>query len=186
MFGFRRRLWDGLAFIAFVALGLLIVARLQQDGSAAISGPFAAIDGDTLDAAGERLRLAGLDAPELSQTCMRDGKPWRCGFAARSLLADLSRDRHLTCAGAGRDRYGRRLVHCQGEAGDIGAMMVDEGLAVAFGGYGAQERRARDARRGIWAGDFTPPSLWRKAHQHDETDGGVIARLIEALLRQLF
>ena len=42
--------------------------------------------------------------------------------------------------------------------------MIRGGFAVAYGAYEADEREARDARRGIWASDFETPSAWRAKH----------------------
>ena len=46
--------------------------------------------------------------------------------------------------------------------------MVDQGWALAFRRYGldyvAEERSARDGRRGIWAGSFVPPWAFRARH----------------------
>ncbi len=38
-----------------------------------ISGPARAIDGDTLEIRGERIRMFGIDAPESTQTCTYRG-----------------------------------------------------------------------------------------------------------------
>ena len=43
-------------------------------------------DGDTIDIAGERIRLHGIDAPESRQTCVADGVTWPCGQCATAAL----------------------------------------------------------------------------------------------------
>ena len=50
-------------------------------------------DGDSLEIAGTRLRLEGIDAPELDQACADDkGQSWSCGrAAARELRSHLGR-----------------------------------------------------------------------------------------------
>jgi len=49
---------------------------------AALSGPTGAImviDADTWDVGGQRVRVFGIDAPELAQTCKKpDGTTWAC------------------------------------------------------------------------------------------------------------
>ena len=42
-----------------------------------ITGPSRVIDGDTIEVAGERIRLHGIDAPESGQRCRRLGHAWR-------------------------------------------------------------------------------------------------------------
>lgn len=102
-----------------------------------------AIDGDTLSADGERYRLAGIDAPEVGQgaRCMDE-------LVAGALAAQRVRD---LLAGAAqvvatpqrdpagprrwpRDRYGRRLARVSVDGVDLGALLVGEGLAVAWDG----------------------------------------------------
>ncbi len=51
-----------------------------------ITGQPRVIDGDTLEVAGQRIRLHGIDAPERRQICRRDGQRWRCGEDATSAL----------------------------------------------------------------------------------------------------
>lgn len=122
------------------------------------------IDGDTLEMAGRRVRLRGVDAPEIAQTCFKSGAVVRCGEEARDALSALVRDREVACRASGLDRYGRELAVCRAGGIDIGGALVRRGLAVAYGGYEAEERAARAERVGLWAGSFERPADYRKLH----------------------
>jgi endonuclease YncB( thermonuclease family) len=129
-----------------------------------VAGAVRVIDGDTIKVAGHTVRLAGMDAPELAQTCLAGGQTLACGLLSRAKLAALVTGATTTCRIVGHDRYRRDLGRCDVAGRDIGATLVSEGLAVAYGAYAREEGEARDARRGLWAGTFERPADWRKAH----------------------
>ena len=160
----RPRLIGALLAIALL-IGLLWPALALAD----ITGKPRVIDGDTLEIAGERIRLHGIDAPESEQTCLADGTRWYCGMEAASALAFKIARGWVTCQGEDRDRYGRLIAVCY--AGGVGgpelnAWLVSEGWALAYRRYStdyvAQEQVAREARRGLWRGEFVPPWDWRR------------------------
>jgi endonuclease YncB( thermonuclease family) len=167
-------LMDGVFLGAFFILASLIIAKIDLGHEVEIQGPFYAIDGDTLAAGVERLRLVGLDAPEADQTCGEGASQWRCGDSAREALSAFARDPATECGGDARDRYGRILVQCRRAALDINAELVSQGMAVAAGNYGAEESIAKEAGRGVWAGPFETPKAWRasRGHAEEEESGG--------------
>lgn len=132
-----------------------------------VSGRARIIDGDTLAIDGRTIRLAGMDAPELHQTCTLRGLPSACGEIAREALVRLSAG-SLSCRISGVDRYHRSLGRCGAGGTDVGAALVRDGLAVGYGAYAGEERAARQAGRGLWAGTFERPAVWRKAHPREE------------------
>lgn len=149
------------------ASGLVTVLALLTAGgpAAAQTGRATVIDGDTLEVAGVRVRLWGIDAPESRQTCLRAEIAYPCGHLATLHLRALVGGQEVTCAPRTRDRYGRTVALCRVEARDLGAAMVRAGWALAFVRYSrdylGEENEARLGRLGQWAGSFTPPWEWR-------------------------
>jgi len=156
-----RRIDSLLATLVLVALLIAAVAVRREPER--LDGQPRVIDGDTLDLGGRRLRLAGLDAPELGQTCERGGMPYRCGETARETLGELVRG-GMVCTVSGRDKYRRDLARCEASGRDVGSVLVSRGVAVAYGRYEAEEQEARQRALGLWAGRFERPSAWRSEH----------------------
>lgn len=91
------------------------------------------IDGDTLKLeGGERVRMLGIDAPE-----MREGKPGRSGpfpeagaVAATARLRALIEGRTVKVVRKGHDHYDRTLAKIYLPDGtDVGRLLIREGLA---------------------------------------------------------
>jgi len=117
-----------------------------------ITGKPRVIDGDTIEIAGERIRLHGIDAPESKQTCTdADGKKWRCGQQATFALANLIGNHWITCKGDKRDKYGRLIAVCFAGPHDLNAKMVRQGWALAYRRYSMDyvddENTAKVARK---------------------------------------
>ena len=139
----------------------------------ALEGRVRIVDGDTLEVAGERVRLHGIDAPELSQRCERaGGGRWACGRWARDELAALVAGQALRCDPVERDRYGRVVAKCFAGGIDIGEEMVARGAAHAYRKYALDyvdaEKRAFVEARGLWQGDHLPPEAYRAGKSASE------------------
>lgn len=135
-----------------------------------MSGPAVVRDGDTLDVAGHRVRLFGIDAPELAQSCgRRGGATWPCGNDARSALEKLVQGRRVDCTQKDIDRYRRVVAVCRVGSQDINAALVSSGWALAYREYSSdyidEEQSARAARRGVWEGSFEYPWDYRSAEE---------------------
>ncbi len=152
-----RTMRDGVTAFAILALIWLISAKLNDQPETVHSGRLHAADGDSLAADGERMRLYGIDAPELAQTCERGGQRWPCGREAQAMLQRLVAPAGTQCGGNERDRFDRLLVVCRVDGADINAEMVRRGMAVSYGGYREEETQARAAQAGLWAGTFERP-----------------------------
>jgi endonuclease YncB( thermonuclease family) len=148
------------------------IAALLCAGAAAVqafSGTVTRVaDGDTLwvqpdDAARRplKLRLRGIDAPELCQ---------RWGVQAREALAARVSQRRVSVDVRTRDDYGRALGTLRVAGTDVAEELVAGGHAWSQrwrgrGPYLQQEQMARAARRGLFA-DPAPiePRQFRRVH----------------------
>lgn len=156
------------------AFALILTALLAAPAGAVEQATrFEVTDGDSIRVGSERIRLHGIDAPELAQDCLdARGRAWACGQWARTQLREITRGKRLNCTRLDTDRFGRTIATCFAGGQDIAQAMVERGAAVAFRRYGldyvAAEEAARVARRGIWAGRFQHPDDWRAATRQSE------------------
>ncbi|MCY4499035.1 MAG: thermonuclease family protein [Rhodospirillaceae bacterium] len=134
-----------------------------------LSGRARVIDGDTIEVGTVRVRLHGVDAPESKQSCLAGGERWPCGQRAARALAGQIGGRTVACSERDRDRYGRIVAVCRHGGRDVNAWLVGQGWAMAYRRYSrayvSEEASARAARRGIWRGEFVPPSDWRRGER---------------------
>lgn len=164
--GAANRLALGAGALAAVAAGALAgalagvipVAAPAPISPAPLRGTVLVLDGDTLELGHLRIRLYGIDAPELDQRCgTPDGGDWPCGTVARDRLASLVAGVEVGCEPRERDSYGRLIARCAANGHDLGARLVGEGLAWAYLAfshhYAEAEAEARGAGIGIWQGE---------------------------------
>lgn len=132
--------WVGLV------LGLLYLLYLfrSRRGLGYTATSALVIDGDTIVVDRKRIRLHGIDAPELSQ---------RGGSEARAHLTLLIGEGFIHVTPITKDKYGRTVARVSGVRGDLCRLMVLNGFAIAAFGrdYTDEERRSRSERRGLWA-----------------------------------
>ena len=83
-----RLIRDGVTAFALLVLVALIAAKLNDAAKIEHMGAFHAADGDSLTLGAERLRLEGIDAPELNQSCEREGKAWACRCISPTAIGD--------------------------------------------------------------------------------------------------
>jgi endonuclease YncB( thermonuclease family) len=136
------------------ALGLTTLAHAATPVGGAIEGKAFVLDGDTVELAGERVRLWGVDAPEMETPA---------GWYARATLDELAALGPWRCAVRDVDKHKRRVARCLTHTGDdVALLMLERGMAVVFRTYAqsdpalskryeAAEREARVKRTGFWA-----------------------------------
>ena len=144
----------------------LVVGTTTTASAETLSGPARVIDGDTIELAGERIRLHGIDAPEGRQYCTAEGTEYPCGDMAAAHLVNLTLGKHIECNGQERDRYKRPIAVCYADGVDLNGALVRAGWAVAYrrcsSDYVDEEDEARSNRVGMWPGTFDMPWEWRR------------------------
>jgi endonuclease YncB( thermonuclease family) len=168
-----RRSTSIIVWIAIFAV-LAVIGHFMQPPARTpgepVTGSARVTDGDSLEIAGVRVRLHGIDAPERDQDCRdANGKSYSCGRAAMRALTAAIAGRSVTCTPVQVDQYNRDVALCTVDDTDLGEAMVRGGHALDYarhsrGRYAAAEREARAARRGLWSGTFETPAVWRQQH----------------------
>jgi endonuclease YncB( thermonuclease family) len=128
------------------------------------------VDADTVYAGSTKIRLSGVDAPEMDQVCIdASGKDWHCGIDATEKLQAFAQNRPWVCTLSGIDIYKRNLGNCTVGGEDVSRWLVRNGWALAFRRYStayvADEDFAREKRQGLWNGAFIAPWEWRHRSQ---------------------
>jgi endonuclease YncB( thermonuclease family) len=130
-------------------------------------------DGDTLDLLTTsdvqvRVRLAGIDAPEMGQAY---------GNVARRALSSMAYGRIARVEWTKKDDYGRVVGKVRVRDADVALRMIRQGLAWHYRAYAAEqsaadrkryaaaEDGARAQRTGLWQ-DPDPVAPWLFRHRH--------------------
>ena len=125
------------------------------------------IDGDTLEIRGERVRLFGVDAPELGQPWWdQDDEEKDAGELARDALAALIDGRRLSVKVLREDKYRRSIAIVKVDGRDVARLLVSQGKAFAAPGsnrYRRTEGSAKRRKRGFWQGELIMPWDYRAA-----------------------
>lgn len=158
------------SFLRYAAPAFWLVLFSEPAIAEPIVGRATVIDGDTIGIRGQRFRLQGVDTAESGQLCQdAGGKNYRCGQRASLALADKIGAGNVACDPIETDKYGRTVAVCRLGSLDLNGWLVEQGHGIAYRKYStayvAHEDAAKAARRGLWAGTFTPPWNWRKGER---------------------
>lgn len=138
----------------WIVAGLCLAGAPDANAARFVARATSVPDGDTLwvqpvdGGAPRKLRLQGIDAPEI---CQAGGEPAAQALRALVAHADLQVEVRYT------DDYGRGLARITRDGQDIAEAMVSAGHAWSYrwrrslGPYAAQENAARQAKRGLFA-----------------------------------
>lgn len=170
---FRRRLPSARKRLLSVVIALAVAAAyavLPPSLLPGIEGEALVHDGDTLRLGKHRMRLFGIDAPELKQNCGdENGQPWDCGQQATEFLKSLAERGPIICQPLENDKYKREVAICFQSGEDLNRQLVLNGWAVAYNDYSPryllEQFSAMRNKRGIWRGEFESPGEWRARHK---------------------
>ena len=197
-----RHFGRGIFLSAVLAVGFCagLSPAARADGACPAPGTAESVvvayvdDGDTVKLTdGRRVRLAGIDAPEVAHPAYNDrpaspAEPF--GDASRAALQSILARSHnrilLRSGSAGEDRYGRTLAYLYTPAGQsIQQQLVADGLAMAVymppnlalsDCLTATEQAARQARRGIWGNAEYDPGIDTARGIPADVQGAAIVR----------
>tara|TARA_B110001450_G_scaffold178235_1_gene166509 strand:- start:6 stop:509 length:504 start_codon:yes stop_codon:yes gene_type:complete len=164
--------------VKFFLKFIIIFFLFQISKAEEIYGISKIIDGDTVHIKSKKIRLEGIDAPEIKQKCQKDflkiskifdfnfKKNYSCGVISRMKLIDIIDNSKIKCISSSRDRYKRYLATCYKDKINLNKWMVKNGFAVAYKRYSKDYDRDEDYAKknklGIWKGSFIRPEKWRK------------------------
>lgn len=178
----RTLLFSALSALALSSFGgqsLLAQARQLIEpalgGHHATAGDTAVVervlDGDTVVLRGfkQRVRLANIDAPEMSHGYEKPGQPF--SVQATKWMEKKVEGKAVTVRCPDEDRYGRRVCDLFLNGEHVNKELVRAGLAWANTANGRYlrdktvldaQREAQESHRGLWTqAHATPPWLWR-------------------------
>jgi endonuclease YncB( thermonuclease family) len=130
-----------------------------------ITGLATAMDGDTIHIGKRKIRLWGIDTPEMRTPL---------GPIARARLDRFIEGQDVTCVVRDRDKYKRAVALCGTSAApDLAIAMLRQGLATVYrtftvsfpeaAAYDAAEREGQETGKGIWAAGREPSFDWNSA-----------------------
>ncbi len=128
----------------------IILILLFIFSSQALADNLKVIDGDTIVLNGEKIRFAGIDAPEYDQDCMNGDLLIYCGMFSKVLLTKKIGDETPECISEGKES----------------SFLVRHGYAFAYRKYSKKfvkdEEHAKKIKIGMWAMKFEFPWDFRK------------------------
>ena len=150
------------AIFLISVIALVFILNVNQVKSQTIK----IVDGDTIHLNGEKIRLTGIDTPELKQTCLKEGAKVSCGVTAKKILIVKIGNDNVECVSEGKDRYKRTLAECFVNNESLSSYLVRSGYAFAYRKYSKKfvpdEDYARINKIGMWSMEFDYPCDFRK------------------------
>lgn len=154
---------------ARIFLELHTIQSLSANIGPLVSAPgeaFRVIDGDFLALGNLRIRLVGIEAPKAAQQCnASNGSSWDCVTESSDRVRNVLRTaERVECFSSEQGNYGLYFASCEADGRDMGALLVEEGLAWPDqdqGYYLSEATMAQAEGHGIWQAYTQPPWEWR-------------------------
>ena len=159
-------------------ISIIILFFFQNIQASEIIGVPKVVDGDTIHIKSYKIRLEGIDAPEIKQKCKKSylqimffnfQKDYYCGLVSKKKLIQKIANKRVKCILLGKDRYKRYLAKCLKGTIDLNRWMVRNGYAIAYRKYSklyvTDENLAKDEKLGLWEGIFVEPEQWRRKNK---------------------
>ena len=135
-----------------------------------ISSSVKVIDGNTIILDKLKIRLQGIDAPEMNQNCVlkkNETIEQVCiGYKARNKLIKLINGKKVSCTNEGMDNHKTILSYCYVNGINLNKEMVRKGYAYSYKDYDTffilDQLLAEYLKRGLWQERFDPPWEYRK------------------------
>jgi len=153
-----------------------------------------AFNGDTIQVKGRdapfSVRLAGIDAPELSAKKSEETQPF--GREAKKYLENLILNKRVSIKGYGEKSYGLMWGEVFLDDRNVNLEMLRAGYAAVYlekspkeldlSRYYADQMEAKAAKKGVWAlgNNYVSPAQWRKRRKTKRS----IAALLYGILHQ--
>ena len=162
----------------FIRIIITLLVLLSNSIAEEISGIPKVVDGDTVHIDNYKLRLEGIDAPEMRQQCKKESfkisffigltfyKDYSCGRVSKEKLITKIDTTEIKCISSSKDKYKRYIATCYKGKTNLNQWMVRNGFAIAYRRYSktyvSDEEFAKENKLGIWKGKFMEPEKWRK------------------------
>lgn len=138
------------------------------DETISITGPLNLQDADTFEIGPVLIRVHGIDAPEIGQSCQdKDGGTWPCGTVALNRMKELVAQGSLACFPSERDPYGRIVARCTVNDIDLGGTLIDEGLAWPYLEFSKDYEGAAEIPKAHNLGIWQAPTQTAKEYRDD-------------------
>jgi len=145
-------MWGGVAGVMLFAAALVVLivsvsigtirhddpaadAQARQFGQCYNGGQNCVVDGNTIYVAGEKIEIAGVEAPQIQDA--RCSNERDSGIDTATRLAELLNGGRVTVGRTFRDPYGREVRGVQVNGEDLAQKMIGLGLAHPY--YGAKQ-----------------------------------------------